>query len=248
MAFTRRYLILLLSFGLIGSSAYAQTSVLAAKPINLRFTGYAITPPKTPVLFLPKAGADSKSIRFFSSERSVIYTYTGANPVSFFSEEPSTDPQVPFVRKLLGQATVPEAITRPLFIFFDNPAVSKNPQAEPYLVFVFDDSPSGLPSGSIVVLNISGFEFLAKINGQIMGIPAGVNAPIRVGRGASMELRTQFRQKYYQSYSSNVLLDAGERALILLLPPINPGSLEVQVRILKGQPDIQEGDKKDGST
>lgn len=237
MAISFRHLIVTTGMLLIAPWLAAQTPPGAALPIKLNFTAYAISTPSKPVLFTAKSDALSTPVKFYSSARSEVYHYTGTNPVIFFDEKPSPVPGEPPAREAMAKVTVPENITKPLFIFFPNPSAPGKAGELPYLVYVFDDSSANLPPGHVRFINVSGLDFMGKINERIQPIKAGLTDPISVGRSAHVELRTQFKERYYQSYLSAHTLAASERALMLLLPPLNPGSIEVQVRILKGQPD-----------
>ena len=69
-----------------------------------------------------------------------------------------------------------------------------------------------------------------------MTLFSGINVPLPVGRSASINLRTPFRDRTYQAYTETLLLQESDRALLLLLPPYHRGSLEVQSRVLTDSP------------
>lgn len=213
------------------------------RPITVRFTCYSVVAPMGPILFSPKDSGRPLPIEFFTSARSKIHDYTGQNPVIFFTETPASVVGEPPIRTPLAQAAVPEKVTQPLFIFFPNPAVGTDSGALPFLVYVFDDGPAGLPPRHLALINVSGLEFVGKINGQIMFVKSGLTPPMSVGRSAHVELRTQFGQRFYQSYASSHPMLGTERVLMILLPPLRKGSIEIEVRLLKGRPD--DGKPKD---
>jgi len=239
MAYVFRYLILISCAWLSAPWLLAQTTG-PERFITLRFTAHAVSSLPELVLFEPKTNDMARAITFYTSARSPVYDYVGTNPVVFFNEALPVNPGEPMQRKMIAQAMVPESVTQPLFIFFKNPAAENDAKAVPFLVYVFDDSAANLPPGQISLINVSGLEFAGRFNDQVLPIKAGLTPHIILGRSAHIELRTQVAKRYYQSYASTQTLTARERALMLLLPPFNKGSVEVQVRILKGRSDQTE--------
>jgi hypothetical protein len=67
-------------------------------------------------------------------------------------------------------------------------------------------------------------------------LTSGLNPPLPVGRSAKIVLTTVFKQRTYTSYSATIGLGRNERALVILFPPFNKGSLEVQPRLLVDEP------------
>jgi hypothetical protein len=237
MALLLRNLILRLACGVSLSGAlHAQVEALPpGSLINVRFTAYAVNPPGEPLAFAPRATHAAQLITCYSSARSATHTYKGPNPIEFFAETPPAVPGQPPERRVLARATVPPGITQPLFIFFANPETARDSRAPRYVVYVLDDTADALP-GYAALLNVSGLEFVGRFNRELIPVRAGLNAPVPVGRSAHIDLRTRFQTRYIPSYNHTHPLAASERALILLLPPHHPGSLEVQVRILKNSP------------
>lgn len=236
MAFPIRHLILCCLGVCISPPIHGQTP--AVPPLTLKFTAYSINVPSEQIFYLPRAESAAKPIQFYTSAKSAAQNYTGPNPITFFHEAPSIEPTQPPSRKVLARAQVPSGITEPLFLFFPNPEFTKTPNSLPYLVYAFDDSTAKLPTGHVALINASGMEFVGQFNTEIITLSPGLNEPIKVGSSARIELRTAVRGRFYQSYQSTHSFAPNERALILLLPPLHPGSIEAQVRILRSEIEV----------
>jgi hypothetical protein len=204
-------------------------------PLDLRFTAYAVNRPAETFLIASRAGGEAQPIQFYTSQRSPRLDYRGPNPVIFFTEEPRESPNVPPIRRTLAEATVPPDVSQPLFIFFPNPLAAAEREDEevlPYVAYVFDDGPVNMPAGRVILVNASGREFIGNFNDEVRPVRTGLNPPINAGRSLRIDLRTEVRGRYWQAYLKTHELGSNESALIIFLPPLHPGSIEPQVRIL----------------
>jgi hypothetical protein len=126
-----------------------------------------------------------------------------------------------------------------LFILL--PSSPANDDALHFDMLVVDDGATEHGPGSLLIPNFSGLALSGGINGQPLTLLSGFNAPLPVGRSASINLRTPFKDRTYQAYAETIFFNESSRALLLLLPPYHKGSMEVQSRVLLDAPRDEPG-------
>ncbi|MES2696340.1 MAG: hypothetical protein V4773_22920, partial [Verrucomicrobiota bacterium] len=102
-----------------------------------------------------------------------------------------------------------------------------------YQIAVLDDSLARHASGGLSILNLSGLALAGTVNKKALTLAVGLNPTLDIGRvPTAITLRTTFNKRTYQAYAGNIRLAARQRALLILFPPFNKGSVEVQSRLL----------------
>jgi len=163
---------------------------------------------------------------FHPSARSPRYDYREAGPVCFVEQATGA---------VVAEAVVPVGWRRVLLIFAPLPAGAD--RARRYRVYVLDDSAGGQPPGTLVVLNQSGEPQRGLVAGQVYDFTLGLSVPLTVPPQVTVTLQVRSRGRWWQSYAGGVALTAGQRALLVLLPPYYAGSREVQARWLTDGPE-----------
>ena len=146
--------------------------------------------------------------------------------------------------RVVAEAAIPGEIREALLLFTPlDAAAEKKSGGLRYRVAVLDDSALRHGPGGLAIVNLSGMTLSGTVNRQPVTLRAGLNPTLEVGRSAAIVLRTTIAQKTLQSYAATVPLAGRQRALLLLFPPFNPGSPEVQSRMLVDEP---PGERKGG--
>ncbi len=192
--------------------------------VTVRFSAFSVRPPSDVALAL-RPGAAPQKIVFHPNARSVRLEYRGPVPLRFVD---------PAGGAVVAEVSVPPEIKDPLLLFM--PADPKAKSALRYQVAVLDDSAARHGPGGLVIVNLSGLALAGTVNTEEVTLRPGLNPPLAIGTTGKVVLRTTFKERSYQSYAGTVALKRGERALLLLFPPFNPGGLEVQPRLLVDQP------------
>lgn len=230
MAYALRYLIWLVLAMAGGMPAgFGQA---APSEQRVRFTIFC-TRPVVGLSFLPAAEAVPVSLVFYPSTRSPRYDYRGAMPLQLIDGQ---------TREVQAEAVIPEGMTDVLLIL-----VPMEPPVESglrYQVFVLPDGGSERGAGSFAIINFSGLRLSGTLNGTPVELASGLNAVRSQATRTKLNLRTKFRNRSYQAYVGEVALEKGERGLLLLLPPVGAGSLEVQSRLLVDE--LPESDTRTG--
>lgn len=199
----------------------------AAAPVAgqvVRFTVFGLRSPGE-VAFTPKVGAAPQKLRFYPTARSPRYEYRGPMPLRFVEPETNT---------VIAEVTVPPGSAEVLLVF--SPSDEKSPGSRRAQVAVVEDSFARHPAGTVTILNLSGRTLTGTVNDRIVTLEPGLNQPVTAGRSAAVRLTTTVRGRVVQSYAGTAALGRDERALLVLFPPFNPGSAEVQGRLLVDKP------------
>ncbi len=192
--------------------------------VTVRFTAFSVRPPGD-VALVPRPGAPAQKLVFHPTARSARFEYRGPVPLRFVD---------PADGKPVAEVTVPPEIREPLLLFL--PADAKAKSALRYQVAVLDDGAARHGPGGLAIVNLSGLALAGTVNAGNVTLRPGLNPTLGIGTSGKVVLRTTFKERSYQSYAGTVALKRGERALLLLFPPFNPGGLEVQPRLLVDQP------------
>jgi hypothetical protein len=188
-----------------------------------RITGLRYTNP---------AGA-LEDVTFYSSSRSPVHRYKGANPVVFYSTvaDPSSENPDGVSHLPVAEVSVPPGVRKALLIFFASER--SEDEVDRYLVYPYDDSLSNLSQGEIVFFNVSGFTMDGFIDRRQVSLRLGPSAPYRVGGGTiRVTLGVYAGRRYRQSFDSPVSLGSDQRGIVFFFPPFLEGSPEVQSRVL----------------
>jgi hypothetical protein len=216
MARTLRYL--------IGWLLLAATVAAQPREQPLRFTVFAVNPLGA-LAFSPRAGAPAQPVVFYPTARSPRYEYRGAMPLRFVEQGAGV---------VVAEATIPAAIRDALLIFTPLP----NPKAGGlrYQVAVLDDGAARLAAGSLAIVNLSGLALAGTVGREAVTLRAGLNPALPLRGTTSLVFRTMVKERSYQSYAGTMMLARNQRGLLVLFPPFNPGSIEVQSRLLLDEP------------
>jgi hypothetical protein len=194
---------------------------LAQRPgqLAIRFTVFAAKPIEG-LAYLSTTGA-ALPLNFNPFARSTRHTYNGTSPVKFVDAA---------TKAVVAEAVVPPDIREPLFLFSELPAGQA--RGLRYQVAVLDDSPTKVPVGHFVILNLSGLKLTGTLDQTALTIEEGSNAPVPLAKAATLRLFASARGTRVQSYADTLKPAKAKRLLLILLPPARKGALEVQSRAL----------------
>ena len=222
MADAFRSLVFIFSLLLI-SSGRAQTPVADQ---SVRFTVFC-TRPASGLAFVAKAGAVPVPLVFYPTARSPRCDYRGPMPLALVDAR---------TLEVVAEVTIPSGLSEALLILV--PVEPAENEGRKYRVFVLDDSDRARGAGSLAIINFSGLELAGTWEGKPIALAAGLNPVRAMGGRGRLSLRTPFKSRSYQAYAGEVAVGKGERALLLLFPPLEAGSLEVQSRLLTDTPPV----------
>jgi hypothetical protein len=206
----------------LASLLAAQTPKPAVQPVRFSvFSAQTIAG----LGFAPQQGSGLTTLAFYPTARSPGYEYRGALPLRFVDVASGT---------VVAEAGVPAEIHDALLLFAPMDGAAAG--ALKYRVAVLDDGAASHAAGGLVVINFSGLALSGTIGGKAVTLDEGLNAPRKVGRATKILLKTTVKSRSFQSYGEDVKMKATERALLILFPPFNPGSVEVQSRLLIDAP------------
>ena len=176
-----------------------------------------------------RPGAAPQPLVFYPTARSTRHEYRGAMPLRFIDAATGA---------VVAEATIPPEMREALLLFSpaDATTATGGRTTLRYHVAVLDDGAMRHGAGALSIVNLSGLPLSGTVNKDPVTLRAGLNPTLAVGRSAMIALRTNFKQRSYQSYSGTVTLTAKQRALLILFPPFYKGSLEVQSRLLVDEP------------
>jgi hypothetical protein len=209
----------LLSCGLAAAVAEVRAGVK-----SLRFTVFSAEPIEN-LSYVPVTQASPVPLVFYPTARSPDYFYTGPGPLQFVDATTGS---------VAVEVEVPPNLRDALLIVSE--VASRAPEARRFEVNVVDNSAVRYAPGQLLILNLSGLPLNGMVNRLPTTLVAGMNGPFRADGSATLNLRTAFRGRTYQAYADTLVVDHGNCALLLLLPPYRRGSLEVQSRILLDAP------------
>lgn len=230
MARPYRYLTAMVFWLLIGVATLAQPAVPLERQLD--FTVFSAQPIDD-LTYLPRPDATPVPLVFYPTARSLRYSYSGPATLRFYHARTGA---------IAVEIDVPPEIRTALLILSARGHATD--AALHYEATVVNDDALSHAPGSLLILNFSGLTLSGSINRQPMTLLNGINAPIRVGRDAAINLRTPFKARTYQAYAETIALEESGRALLLLLPPYRQGSLEVQSRVLVDSPLDAPGAKR----
>ena len=227
-------LALRVSAGIIAAFVATVTHAQTAAPTSqvVRFSVFSPQRIKD-LTFAPRPGGAPQTLAFQPTARSVRYEYRGAMPLRFLDGTTGA---------VLAEATVPPAMREALLLFTLLPTPTA--QGLKYQIAVLDDSVARQVPGTLAIINLSGLTLAGTVGKEAVKLKAGLNPAITIGRTAAVTFRATHNNRSVQSYAGNVQLTARQRALLILFPPFNKGSLEAQSRLLIDDP--QPGKKAGG--
>jgi hypothetical protein len=174
-----------------------------------------------PMEYEPTSLGDRKPVLFYPTAFSPRYVYKGEGPIRFFRRGVSAP--------VLELNPPPELNEIVIMWLNTTPGSDAGPLGN---VRVLDDAVLHRPLGTASILNVSGLSLRGVWDGKPIAIDEGLSALTSRSSAGTLELRTYFKNRWYPSYRETIEVRQGERALLLLLPPIRRGSLEVQSRWL----------------
>lgn len=189
--------------------------------MTLRFTVFSPRPPGE-AAYVAAPGQAPTRLRFYPLARSPRYDYRGPAPLRFIA---------PRDLALLAEAEIPAGLTSALIILLSDEKVAGR-----WRTIVLDDGDARFRAGQLVLVNLSGLELEGTLNERPLKPVPGPNPPLPVPRTSQLVLRTSARGATYQALTTELNLAEGERALLLLLPPLRAGTFAVQHRLLVDRP------------
>jgi hypothetical protein len=192
-----------------------------ATPVTLRLTVFSPRPPGS-AAFVAAPGQPPTRLRFYPLARSPRYEYRGPAVLRFIA---------PPDRAPLAEAEIPAGVANALIVLLPEEKVAGRWRA-----IVLDDGDSRFRAGQLMMVDLSGLELEGTLNERPLKLGPGPNPPSPAPRTSQLVLRARSRGATYQALATDWNLAEGERALILLLPPLRAGTFAVQHRLLIDRP------------
>lgn len=204
------------------SCAWCAGALRGASPaVTLRFAVFSPRP-LGEAAYVAAPGQAPTRLRFYPLARSPRYDYRGPAPLRFIA---------PRDRALLAEAEIPAGVAHALIVILpDEKAAGR------WRTIVLDDGEMRFHAGQLVLVNLSGLELEGALNERPLKPQPGPNPALPVPRTSQLVLRTVSRGASYQALGTDLNLAEGERALLLLLPPLRAGTFAVQHRLLVDRP------------
>ncbi|MEI7552440.1 MAG: hypothetical protein WCL24_08930 [Verrucomicrobiota bacterium] len=208
---------------LLTAPVVADTEPATGQGRVLAFTVFSPEPmPK--LAYEPQAGTEPRTLVLHPTARSAPGVYRGPDPLRIYDAPTGA---------LMAEATVPPHIRRALLVLL----TGNQPGATaPLRVWVIDDDPARHAVGELRLLNASGLTLEGTVNRRRVAVPVQADLRWALKPAAEIQLRTSFQGRSYRAFADTIRLEPAERALLLLLPPYQPGALEVQSRLLRDMP------------
>ena len=213
----------------VSASVFAVLGAAAAEPaaaVSVRFTVFSSQPIRD-LAFTPRSKAAPVKVVFQPTARSVRQEFRGAGPLRFIDANSG---------EVVAEATIPPSIRDALLLFSPLDAQAAAGKKLRYQIAVLDDGAARHGPGGLAIINLSGLTLAGSVGSEKVTLKAGLNPTLAIGRSAAVNFATVFKGRSYRSYAATVALGRNERALLILFPPFNAGSLEVQPRLLVDQP------------
>lgn len=197
-----------------------------AEPPPVRFTVFSLRPVKE-LAFVARPGGAPQQVVFYPTARSPRYEFRGPMPVRFVEAGSGA---------VVAEATIPPAISEALLLFvaLDTPTAA----GLRFQIAVLDDGGARHGAGGMAIVNLSGLELSGVVGRHAVILKSGLHPALAVSGSTAIALRAAHDARTYPSYSDQLEMEPGERALLLLFPPYYPGSLEVQSRLLVDRPPV----------
>ncbi|MBL9209055.1 MAG: hypothetical protein JNL92_01220 [Opitutaceae bacterium] len=213
----------------VTASIFAVLGASAAEPavaVAVQFSVFSVQPIRD-LSFIPRANTAPVKVVFQPTARSVRQEFRGAGPLRFVDATTGD---------VVAEAVIPPTIRDALLLFSPLDAKASAGTKLRYQIAVLDDGAGRHGPGGLAIINLSGLALAGTVGAEKVTVKAGLNPTLAIGRSAAVTLTTTFKGRTYQSYAATVTLGRNERALLILFPPFNSGSLEVQPRLLVDQP------------
>jgi hypothetical protein len=207
-----------------GASLWMAGPLRAASPsgaVPLRFTVFSPRPPKE-AAYVAAPGQPPTRLRFHSLARSPRYEYRGPATLRFIA---------PQDRAPLAEAEIPAGVANALVVL-----LPEEKAAGRWRAIVLEDGETRFRPGQFIILDLSGLELEGTLNERPLKLVPGPNPAQPAPRTSQLVLRARSRGAAYQALSTDWNLAEGERALLLLLPPLRAGTFAVQHRLLVDRP------------
>jgi hypothetical protein len=215
---SRRVLGWWLAWVVLAAGGYAQQGGVA----SVRFSVFALRP-VAGLTFVPRAGAAPVKLALYPTARSPRHEYRGAQPLRLLDQQTG---------KPVAEAAIPAGMQDVLLLLTPLDAAAAAKTGLAYQVSVLDDSWARQGAGGLSVVNLSGLALSGTVGGETVTVQPGLNAARRIASPADVVLETPVKGKPRRAYGGKVTLRPNERALLLIFPPLRPGSPEVQSRLL----------------
>jgi hypothetical protein len=213
---------------LIGAAAcacgWSFVPLRAASPasaVTLRFTVFSPRPPQE-AAYVAAPGQSPTRLRFHPLARSPRYEYRGPATLRFIA---------PKDRAPLAEAEIPVGAANALIVL-----LPEEKGAGRWRAIVLEDGETRFRPGQLVIFDLSGLELEGTLNERPLKLGPGPNPAQPAPRTSQLVLRARSRGAAYQALSTDWNLAEGERALLLLLPPVRAGTFAVQHRLLVDRP------------
>jgi hypothetical protein len=219
----------------LGTLCGQPTASPAAAEIELTFTVFAPRAIRGIGYFSESGGATFERLKFYNSYRSPVMKYRGDPVLRFYREadvvaereaaggsSAGMPPSVAQSRPI-AQCTIPKGIKKAFVLFIPRMGSAGEKQFD---LFVMDEGEDSIPREHFAIINASGLELLARINGKDTKINAGVSAPIRAEKGLVILAAVRQEPEYHALMINDTwALGPGQRNLLIFFPPRTPTAL-----------------------
>lgn len=150
------------------------------------------------------------------------YVYQGPKELSFFDAASG--------EKIAACQLNQEKQSR-LLLFLDNPDYEILPDTLRYRIVPISLNPQRQVAGQLSFLNLSGFQIVAKVNDQILHVPANSPLSCRTTSPVRLQIALAGPRKAWQiAWEKRFQLAQNTAQAVILFPPVLPGSSQLDLR------------------
>jgi hypothetical protein len=182
---------------------------------------------------------------FNSFTRSESYEYKGPGKIVFFRQTPAppTAPDgTPPTRELFSTVELPADGDHFLLLFLPDAFAQQNKQP---IIYAIDDSTDAFPFGSVRLFNATKNDLAGAVGNDRIPVLPGASQPLpeRNGGAMTVALAVYFEGKARLSFANSVHFKRGARTLLILVPSLRPGSIQVNLHTLEELPGAKPNPK-----
>ncbi|MEO0795348.1 MAG: hypothetical protein AAFX93_09310 [Verrucomicrobiota bacterium] len=172
-------------------------------------------------------------LSFSNLNRSETINYHGPNPIRFFREKPAPTESDPKATKRVVVATydLSERWDDALLMFKSLP--TKNEQKHEFTVLGIDDSPGSFPRGSIIAINATNIQLIARMGKERLVIPPGPSPAFSFlpyhEDPLLISIATDSKDGPKLLFENSLTFAPDSRVLLIMKPPRKKGSLLLKV-------------------
>ncbi len=176
-------------------------------------------------------GHKAQTLVFDPRSRSITYEYKGPNKLVFFKQTPplaGLPAGTRSARESYASIDIPSKGDHFLFVFLPPAFAQQNNQP---VIYALDDSTAVFPFGSVRLLNVTKNNLAGEVGNTRLPLQPGASQSLPDSSNGSLNvaLAIYYEGKARLSYASNVRTKRGARTLLILMPSLRPGSIQVNL-------------------